>query len=345
MRFRASMTMAMWVLGALGAPAPLCAQDVLYVNAPSAGGGLPLATGAKARSGGRAPTGTQWSELQSPDKVIANAIAGVAVHDGVTGGAFRIADRFTVPPGQVWRITGVRVYAYQPGELGQTGPADGFNFQILTGPPGDEGALTLHGDTTTNRLGTSVFAGLYRAMSTVIKAGRPALITDRPIWQFDSAPVDMLVPAGEYWLDWQLSSADPDRALFAPTATVLSSRGESLGTDGAMHLAPGTPAAAWSMIEDPGIGPASRAVAQRVPFVLMGEPVPSSLADIALLSGEPGQDGAVDETDLITFFRAYMDSDPLADVCGAEGAGSAPDGLVTSADLVAFVSAYAVGIE
>ncbi len=317
------------------------AQSIIYTAGAEDAGPVPLSTGFKTKAGGKAPTGAFWSELQAEGRTTqANALAGVSVHDGVAGGAFRAADAFTVPAGQVWQITGVRVFVYQTGGSATASPVDGFNFRILSGVPGQGGTVAIFGDDATSRLGAMTFTNIYRQFATGPKGGRPAPSTARPIWRIESSTIDVALPAGTYWLDFQLSSLNPDAGLFAPLITTAGTRGGA-EPDAALHLAPLGVSAQWREIEDPGIGVLSRPVPQRLPIQLVGQVLNARSADIASAVGEAGRDGAVGQGDLLAFMDAYVKGELLADLCGDGGLGTTPDGKVTPADLVAFISAYA----
>ena len=137
-----------------------------------------LATGPTAQNGAAAPAGTQWSELQpsTPGGTTeGNTSAGYTCT-----GTFRIADNFTVPAGQTWNITSIDTYAYQTGASSTTSPFTGATIRVWNAAP--PGGMVVYGDTTTNRLGSSTFTGLYRIFNTVVPpATAPG--TTRPIWR------------------------------------------------------------------------------------------------------------------------------------------------------------------
>ncbi len=327
------------------------AQSALYSSGSSDPAVVPLDTGAKTRSGTKAPRSMAWSELQAPDAITANALLGVSVHDGAgSAGAFRVAGVVVVPPTQSWHITGLRVFAYQPGaEVSEAVPVDAMNFRLWSGEPGSVGATLLAGDIGTNVLGEVTATNLLRTAATGPKRARPKADKTRTIYSIDTAPLDIVVPAGTYWLDWQLSSTDANQPLFTPLVTIPRSRGpvlEESETDGSRQLIPASSgSASWVEVEDPGIGLSPVNVAQIVPFQVLGTLVPATLADVARASGEPGRDGAVDVSDAAAFMQSFMAGDPAADVCGPGGEGTPQDGVVDAHDLAAFMSAYASGYE
>lgn len=326
---------------ALGSPAAM-AQPLLYTAGAPDPYSTPLVSGFTSAGGERAPYGSSWSELASGSA--SAALAGVSVHGGVPGGAYRVADWFTIPPGQVWKIAGFRAYAYQPGGSAKQSPVVGFNLRVWSGRPSDPGSVVLFGDAGTNRLGSAAFANLFRTFAT--RGGRAPAATDRPVWAVTTTGLDLVLPPGTYWLDYQFVSRDPDRPLFTPP--LLDSASASLtpgpaDRGGAIHLQPVGIDTAWLPIEDPGLNGLGVGAACRLPVQILGTPLTGGRADLADASGRPGRDGATDLGDLLAFMGAYERSEPLADLCGESGPDSPPDGRVTPADLVAFIAAYAGG--
>lgn len=344
-----------WITAAAGltwaaGSASALGQTALYSRGSSDPAVVPLDTGVKTRSGTKAPRSMAWSELQADSAVSANALLGVSVHDGASAGggagAFRVADVVVVPPSESWHVTGLRVFAYQPGSAASAAaPVDAMNVRIWSGPPGEEGSVLIAGDVGANVLGEVVATNLLRTPATGPKKARPKGDKTRQIWSVDSGALDIVLPAGTYWVDWQLSSTDAGKALFTPLVTVPRARGPVLEDGGALQLAPAPGGAAWSEIEDPGIGLASANVAQIVPFQVLGTLLPATLADVARVGGDAGRDGVVDMADAAAFMRSFVDGSAGADVCGPGGEGTPPDGVVDAHDLAAFMNAYARGYE
>ncbi len=106
---------------------------------------------------------------------------------------YRVADDFTVPAGETWTINTITFYAYQTGST-TTSTINNVNLQIWNGPPGI--GSVIFGDTTTNRLSTSTFTNIYRAIDTNI------LANNRPIMA-SVATVGTVLTSGTYWIDWQ----------------------------------------------------------------------------------------------------------------------------------------------
>jgi len=242
-----------------------------------------LATGSISRGNGTggpgvaAPAGAQWSELAD-----GNTSAGFSGHLSGAGPQFRIADDFTL--GADSTLTSVRVYAYTTGSAPSAAFTNG-TLQIWNGRPGDAGSTVVFGDMTTNVLASSVFSNIYRIFATTNTQGGVQTVpgTTRPIQEITlNAPVSL--PAGTYWLDYQIAPIAPGVSTFLPTVT---------NPDGVTRGPPGansrqlTTATTWVDALDTG-SPATLAdVAQEFPFLVVGTPIPEpgsmALAGIAAL--------------------------------------------------------------
>jgi hypothetical protein len=225
----------------------------------------PLATGATSRSGVAAPAGTQWSEAQSDygSTTISNTNAGVSC--SVTATVFRCADDFNVPVGQTWTINQVIIFAYQTGFAGATSPITAATLRIWIGRPGDAGSTIVFGDTTTNRLASSVDSGLWRIFNSTTPPPGTATATNRRVWQtaINVAPAAVLT-AGNYWIDW--NTAIGTAAHFAPAATIVGTRGVP-GWNIRQSVNGGT---SWVDSFDDGNPLASANIIQEFPFKLDG---------------------------------------------------------------------------
>lgn len=186
-----------------------------------------LATGATSKSGVAAPAGTQWSEAQnnSGDTLSSNGTGGVGCQ--VIGAATnnRCADDFVIPTGETWTISSVTTFAYQTGFAGATSPIVGATLRIWNGFPGAAGSTVVFGDTTTNRLGTSVNSNLFRVFNTTTPAPGTAPGTTRIVWQNNiNVSPSAVLTAGHYWVDFQTDSG-ATTGNFAPTVTTVNTRG------------------------------------------------------------------------------------------------------------------------
>jgi len=183
-----------------------------------------LATGATANAGTAAPAGTQWSEAPNPFGTTLSANTNAGFSCSVTATVFRCADEFNVPVGQTWTISQVVIFAYQTNFAGGTSPITAATLRIWNGRPGDAGATIIFGDTTTNRLASSVDSSLWRIFSTVVSPATPAA-TNRRLWQTSlNVSPSLVLTSGTYWIDWN-TQIGATTAHFAPAVTYNGIRG------------------------------------------------------------------------------------------------------------------------
>ena len=121
------------------------------------------------------------------------------------------------------------------------------------------------GDTTTNRLGGSINAALYRVFNTKYPVPGTVPGTTRPIWR-NTLVVGTTLNAGTYWLDWQ-TQITASGAHFAPSVTVVGRRGNA-AWNGRQRVAAG-----WINAIDDGNPAAAPDSAQDFPFEVVGAPV------------------------------------------------------------------------
>lgn len=234
--------------------------QVIYDNGP-------LATGATSRSGVAAPAGTQWSEVQSNtgDTVSSNTNAGVGCQ--VIGAATnnRCADDFIIPVGETWTINSVTTFVYQTGFAGVTSPVVGANLRIWNGVPDAPGSTVVFGDTTTNRLASSVNSNLFRVFNTTVPAPGTAPGTTRIIWQNNLTVSPALVlTAGQYWVDFQTDTG-ATTGNFTPGNTVVGNRG-GMHYNGLQKIG----AAAWLPVLETGNPAAASDYGIDFPFKING---------------------------------------------------------------------------
>lgn len=232
----------------------------------------PLATGSTTKSGVAAPAGTQWSEVQNDtgNTAEANTTSGVGCQIiPTTTTNNRCADDFTVPAGRAWLIDSVVVYAYQTGAGTAASPITAVNFQIWNGRPGDAGSTVIFGDTTTNRLTSSVFTNIYRIFNTVAPPPGTAPGTTRAIWANTAtvSPALRLQP-GTYWIDFQVNAGTTGN--FTPAATVVGARTQA-GWNAIQNTGAG-----WAAIVDTGNPMTAPDVALDLPFQINGTLVPTA---------------------------------------------------------------------
>ena len=191
-----------------------------------------------------APAGFFWSEVQhdAGNTTQANTNAGYAD----TQGTNRLADNFTLT--QACTINNVVFYGYLTGAPATPSPFTAYTLQIHDRRPGDPGDVILFGDTTTNRLASSVDSTYYRIFNTVVPPPGTPPGTTRKIWR-NMVTVGITLPAGTYWLDWA-STVTGAANHFAPSKTIAGARGAA--GDNARQFAGGV----WVDVTDAG-NPAS----------------------------------------------------------------------------------------
>ncbi len=186
----------------------------------------------------------------------------------VTSG-FRMADDFTVT-GSGWLVNQITFFAYQTGST-TTSTINAVNLRIWDGPPGAPGSNVIFGDTSTNRLASSVFTGVYRVQDTALTG------STRPIMA-NTVNVGTFLPAGTYWLDWQ-TGGTLSSGPWAPPVSILGQTAKP-GSN-ALQFDPG--AMTWGPALDTGTANA----VQDLPFVIDGIGDCDNTSDVPWLSVNP----------------------------------------------------------
>ena len=163
------------------------------------------------------------------------------------GSTARVADDFTIV-GPDWNITNITFYAYQTGATASTITA--VNLRIWDGVPGAAGSNVVFGDDTTNIMASTVNSNILRVTET-----STGTATDRQIAASDVA-VNITLPAGTYWLDWQ-SDGSGGSGPWAPPITISG----QTTTGNARQFFSGT----WADLTDAGA-----ATPQGLPFIIQG---------------------------------------------------------------------------
>jgi subtilisin-like proprotein convertase family protein len=161
-----------------------------------------LGTGATSNNGTAAPAGTTWHELQNNtgNTTESNSTLGVShVSFGTTNNT--LADDFTVPAGQTWNITTLRIYSLDQVTTTTTSPYNNIRVRIYNGVPG-AGGTVVYGDMTTNRFAATAYTA-KRAIfnSQVPTPGTPT--PNLPVFSID-ATINTSLTAGTYWIEWQV---------------------------------------------------------------------------------------------------------------------------------------------
>lgn len=107
----------------------------------------------------------------------------------------RIEDDFTIADPAGWQIDTIKFFAYQTGSSTQS-TITAVNLRIWDGHPRHAESSVVFGDTTTNRMISTTWSGIYRADDVA------PLNTERPIME-NVVEVNAVLGPGTYWLDWQ----------------------------------------------------------------------------------------------------------------------------------------------
>jgi hypothetical protein len=136
---------------------------------------------------------------------------------------FRLADDFTIPTGQTWTLTGVHVFGYS---TNFTTPPSGGNVRIWSGDPGAGGTLIFDGSAI-NSLQSSTFDALRIAQS--VNAGAPFSDSARRVFNNLLGIPNIVLTAGQYWVDWQLTPTAGAASVFGPPVTIPGQGNTSAG--------------------------------------------------------------------------------------------------------------------
>jgi hypothetical protein len=176
-------------------------------------------------SPGTGAGGADESLLQ--DSSLAMSTFGFAVASTST---YRIADDFTVPVSG-WDISDITVYTYQTGST-TTSTITGLTLQIWDGDPSLGTSSVVFGDTSTNVLSSSAFSNIYRGLESA-----PGT-TNRPIMAATASGLSISLPAGTYWLDFQIAGSLGSGPWAPPlTTTGQTATGNALQFDGSVWAA------------------------------------------------------------------------------------------------------------
>ena len=163
----------------------------------------------------------------------------------------RISDDFVISETNGWDVTTITVYAYQTG-AGAPSTITGVNMQIWDGDPSDPMSSVVWGDDTTNVMAATGWSGIYRVTETTTGSA-----TNRAIMTA-TVNVDTYMPAGTYWVDWQVDGSASFSGPWVPPVTI---NGQTT-TGNAMQFAGG----AWGPAEDSGT-----LTQQGIPFLVSGQ--------------------------------------------------------------------------
>jgi hypothetical protein len=178
---------------------------------------------------------------------------GILGFSNSTATGFKLADDFTIPPGNGWVIDNITFYAYQAGTYGDP-PAStitGLYLQIWDGSPNDPASSILFGDLVTNRLIDTYWTNIYRVLDTGLTN------SERPIMAA-VADVNISLQSGTYWMVWA-SEGSLASGPFSPPITILG----QTTTGNALQYSPSS--SSWGPVNDSVSG-----TPQGMPFVIEG---------------------------------------------------------------------------
>jgi uncharacterized repeat protein (TIGR01451 family) len=183
----------------------------------------------------------------------------------------RIADEFTITDPEGWAVETITFFAYQTGSP-TTSTFTAVNLRIWDGPPNLPTSNVTFGDTTTNRLVSTVWTNIYRTIDTnLLDSARPIMTV--------VAEVGTVLPPGTYWVDWQAAGT----LASGPWAPPISILGQAVTGNGMQF----TPTGGWANLIDTGTAAASQGVPFQVHGTLAAAPVCSTLGDVEWLSAAP----------------------------------------------------------
>lgn len=173
----------------------------------------------------------------------------------------RMADDFLVTDAAGWQIDDITFFGYQTGST-TTSTITGIFVQIWDGDP-SAGGTVVWGDTTTNRLLTTGWTNIYRALDTGITD------TNRPVMEI-VATVGITLAQGTYWVEFSATGS----LTSGPWAPPISILGQT-ATGNALQYT--TTSGAWVTAVDTGSG-----AQQGMPFIINGSVVPVELQSFSV---------------------------------------------------------------
>ncbi|MCB1643376.1 MAG: DUF11 domain-containing protein, partial [Xanthomonadales bacterium] len=286
---------------------PYVSPSSIWVRGP----GVLYDNGPLANSAGTGGGGADESVLQNTSLGMNTLGAGHQVLN-----SNRVADDFTVPVGG-WLVDSFTFFAYQTGST-TTSTMTAVNFQIWDGVPGVAGSNVVFGDTTTNRMTATAFSNIFRVTETTT-----GVAVDRPIMAQTAGGLNLNLPAGTYWVDWQTDGS----LASGPWAPPITINGQTVTGNALQSLAGG----AYDPLLDTGTG----TPAQGLPFIINGSlpnadlsitktaaaPANPAVGDtvtytVSVSNAGPGDGDMVVVTDTLPANLTYV-----SNTCGATVAG------------------------
>ncbi|MCB0005474.1 MAG: hypothetical protein KDE04_03450 [Anaerolineales bacterium] len=249
------------------------APTVVGSSVPEKGPSLPLTplgidallydNGSLINSAGTGVGGADESVLQTTSLGLNTLGFG---HQALNGN--RVADDFTVFHAGGWDVSTITFYAYQTGST-TTSTMTGANLRIWDGVPAAVGSNVIWGDTSTNVMTSTTWSNIYRVTETTTGSN-----VDRPIMMV-VIEVNQQLPAGTYWLDWQVDGS-LGSGPWAPPVTI---NGQASTGNGLQSLDDG---ATFAAALDTGTGTPQ----QGFPFLIEGQLTAPTDVSFSSFSGD-----------------------------------------------------------
>lgn len=206
------------------------------------------------------------ADASALNTIAPNPIQNILGFSASVAAGVRLSDDFTIPCGQTWNVTSFEVFAYQTGS-GVVSTLNTANYKIWNGPPNAGGAV-IHDFSLSNQMTATSFTNIYRVTSTTLTA------VNRPLMRVTMGGNGIVLPAGTYWLDWQIGGTLAS-GPFAPPITIV---GQTVtGNAIQQTVAAGT----WAALVDIG--------AQGMPFDIFGSITPNNCFALNITqNGGPG---------------------------------------------------------
>ncbi len=213
--------------------------------------GLLIDNGPFVTNPGGGPGGSDVSLLESP-----NTSYGSNCNLTLS---YYVADDFTAT--SAWTVDSLVFYGYQTGST-TASTFTGLYVQIWNGDPSLATSSVVWGDLTTNILTSTYWSGCYRSLDLVN--------TDRPIMCNVAATPGLVLPAGDYWIEWTCTGS----LSSGPWAHPISILGQIVTGNAKQWTG-----AAWADIIDSGSGGA-----KGLPFLIYGTGGSLPTNDMAMMS-------------------------------------------------------------
>lgn len=233
-----------------------------------------LATGAVASDGFVAPTGYSWSELQNNtgNNSQVNGTAGLPGYFYADGSlSYALADDFIVPEGQTWSITSFDFFCYQPIYSGAIPPINQLRIRLYNSDPSVSSSTPIAGDLTTNVYDAtnSENAFIYRIFNATVPSPQQPNFS-RKVFRVRGT-FNTSLPAGHYWVEFQVRATD-NTEIFFPPVTVVGSRSVTGANSKINVIASFFPSdvLGWGSNTDIGIPNSAPDVALALPFIVNG---------------------------------------------------------------------------